>query len=316
MSIGQGDITFSQPPGSSSSGVPAPPNHSIQFNNAGLFGGSANLLWDPVANQVQVIGTVKANALFLPLSDNSGVLGDILVNGNSFINTYEPVPIVPGSATSLFIGTGTGNFGASNTGSIVNIGIGFTCMAAITTAENNVGLGVQTLLSLTNGFNNLGIGSGTLEGLTTGNKNTAVGTEALQNCVVGSENTAIGTNSGNGATGSDNIFLGIGAGSGELGDNKLYIGIDPGLVGALPFIYGQMDTLSGRWNAKLGVNFKTALPGLPTAQLHIAAGTAAAGTGPLKLTPGPLVTVPEDGLIEYDGINYWKTIGAVRTIIA
>jgi hypothetical protein len=52
-----------------------------------------------------------------------------------------------------------------------------------------------------------------------------------------------------------------------------------------------------------------------TAYLHIGAGTVAAGSGPLKLTPGPLVTVPEDGLIEYDGTNFYKTIGATRSII-
>jgi hypothetical protein len=53
----------------------------------------------------------------------------------------------------------------------------------------------------------------------------------------------------------------------------------------------------------------------PTARLHIGAGVADAGGGPLKLTAGPLVAVPEDGLIEYDGTNFFKTIGATRTII-
>jgi hypothetical protein len=53
----------------------------------------------------------------------------------------------------------------------------------------------------------------------------------------------------------------------------------------------------------------------PTAFVHIAASPGTAGSGPLKLTAGPLLAVPEDGLIEYDGTNFWKTIAAVRTII-
>jgi hypothetical protein len=54
---------------------------------------------------------------------------------------------------------------------------------------------------------------------------------------------------------------------------------------------------------------------LPTAHLHIGPGAAAAGNGPLKLTAGTLLTVPEDGTIEYDGTNFYKTIGATRTVI-
>jgi hypothetical protein len=52
-----------------------------------------------------------------------------------------------------------------------------------------------------------------------------------------------------------------------------------------------------------------------SAWLHIGPGVAAAGGGPLKLTAGTLLTVPEDGTIEYDGTNFYKTIGVTRTII-
>lgn len=38
---------------------------------------------------------------------------------------------------------------------------------------------------------------------------------------------------------------------------------------------------------------------LPTAQLHIVAGTVNAGTAPIKLTPGPLMTTPELGALEF-----------------
>lgn len=69
----------------------------------------------------------------------------------------------------------------------------------------------------------------------------------------------------------------------------------------------QSNATSGR----TGVHNNSTL----TAWLHIGPGTTAANTGPLKLTAGPLVAVPEDGLLEYDGTNYYKTIGVTRTVI-
>ena len=53
----------------------------------------------------------------------------------------------------------------------------------------------------------------------------------------------------------------------------------------------------------------------PTARLNIKAGTAAAGTAPLKLTAGVLTTTPEDGAMEYAGSNLYYTIGATRYVI-
>ena len=50
----------------------------------------------------------------------------------------------------------------------------------------------------------------------------------------------------------------------------------------------------------------------PTAKLHIAAGTSTAGTAPLKLTAGTLMTNPEAGAIEFDGTHFWATIGTAR----
>ena len=50
----------------------------------------------------------------------------------------------------------------------------------------------------------------------------------------------------------------------------------------------------------------------PTAKLHIAAGSATAGTAPLKLTSGTLMSTPEAGAIEFDGTHYYVTIGTTR----
>jgi hypothetical protein len=50
----------------------------------------------------------------------------------------------------------------------------------------------------------------------------------------------------------------------------------------------------------------------PTAVLHIKAGTATAGTAPIKLTSGVNLTTPEDGTLEYDGTNLYFTVGSTR----
>lgn len=59
----------------------------------------------------------------------------------------------------------------------------------------------------------------------------------------------------------------------------------------------------------LGINQAT-----PTALLHIGAGTATAGTAPLKLTSGTVMTTPESGAIEFTTDDFFATIttGAAR----
>jgi hypothetical protein len=50
----------------------------------------------------------------------------------------------------------------------------------------------------------------------------------------------------------------------------------------------------------------------PTAKIHIAAHTTAAGTAPIKLTSGTAMTTPEDGALEYHGSHLYFTIGSTR----
>lgn len=55
----------------------------------------------------------------------------------------------------------------------------------------------------------------------------------------------------------------------------------------------------------------------PTAFLHLPAGSATAGTAPLKFTSGALNTTPEAGVMEYDGTSFYLTEGTpTRNIIA
>ncbi|HSX17673.1 MAG TPA: hypothetical protein VLH86_06265 [Patescibacteria group bacterium] len=52
----------------------------------------------------------------------------------------------------------------------------------------------------------------------------------------------------------------------------------------------------------------------PSAHLHIGQGIggATAGTAPLKIDAGSLLTTPEDGAIEYDGAHVYVTVGSTR----
>jgi hypothetical protein len=68
---------------------------------------------------------------------------------------------------------------------------------------------------------------------------------------------------------------------------------------------------TGGSTGKVGVRGVTA----PAAWVHIGAGAAAAGSSPLKLTAGPLLTIPETGALEYDGTHLYFTIGLIRNII-
>lgn len=56
----------------------------------------------------------------------------------------------------------------------------------------------------------------------------------------------------------------------------------------------------------------------PSAKLHIAAGSSSAGTAPLKIDSGPLMTTPEVGTLEFltDDLWYTTTTGPTRKALA
>lgn len=69
----------------------------------------------------------------------------------------------------------------------------------------------------------------------------------------------------------------------------------------------QMRVLSGG-NVGIGVT-------VPTASLHLKAGSTVAGTAPLKMTEGPLLTTVEPGTIEFSGRTFYATTYLVRRSI-
>lgn len=61
---------------------------------------------------------------------------------------------------------------------------------------------------------------------------------------------------------------------------------------------------------------RTATNTVPTASIHIVAGTATASTAPLKFTAGVNLTSPEAGAVEFDGTNYFVTSSTTRYTLA
>jgi len=68
---------------------------------------------------------------------------------------------------------------------------------------------------------------------------------------------------------------------------------------------GAVNYFSGKTGIGSGLS-------APTAKLHLGAGTGGATTAPLKLTAGTVMTVPEDGAIEYGSSHLWFTVGTTR----
>jgi hypothetical protein len=192
-------------------------------------------------------------------------------------------------------------FGANalrlNTTGGENAALGMYTLQANTTGNNNTAAGTYALYVNTTGSSNTALGKNAMDKNQSGHLNTSVGQSALNNLTTGNENIAIGYNAGGQQTsGSSNIFIGTSTTSpaSATASNQLNIG---------NWIYGQ--------TGKIGINTAS-----PTARLTIAAGTDVGQTAPLKFTAGTNLATPENGAVEYNGINYFVTSDNTRYTLA
>ncbi|WP_049777030.1 tail fiber protein [Paludibacter propionicigenes] len=177
---------------------------------------------------------------------------------------------------------GVDAFNTTATGTYNSV-FGYQALKSLTSGNGNSAFGRRALTNNTTGYGNLAVGSQALQSNTTGSSNTAVGQGALFNTTTGSNNIAIGANA--------QVLT-------TTNDNQLSIGNS---------IYGLG---MGTATPKIGIGLNA-----PTAALHLLAGTASAGTAPLKLTSSGtavLLTTPETGAIEFDGTHLYCTIGTTR----
>jgi hypothetical protein len=200
-----------------------------------------------------------------------------------------------------------------------NMAIGTNALQKTTTGSANVAIGVESLTNNTGGYGNLSFGTSTMYLNTTGYENIAIGAQALYNnvggyanvgignyalrgCTSGYQNTAIGTSAlYNITTTNGNVALGAGAGFRETGANKLFIDnsarTSEAQARTTALVYGVFAAAAidqdFTINGQVGVNIP------PTAWLTLPAGTATAGTAPLKFTSGTLTTAAVAGQMEY-----------------
>lgn len=101
-------------------------------------------------------------------------------------------------------------------------------------------------------------------------------------------------------------------------NNKAYIRAEGtsrfDFEGASGVVLGSF-TQAGDFNisGRIGAGIAPGTP--PTANIEIKAGTAAAGTAPLKFNPGTNLTAPVNGVMEFDGTNLYFTVGGVRKTV-
>ena len=190
---------------------------------------------------------------------------------------------------NFFLGGSAGNFTMSRAGGATNL------------ASANTGIGGFTLNSLTTGFRNIGIGASGGIGITSGAYNVCIGHNSGLIIQSGTGNIHLGGFSGTSNTNSGNVFIGYYSGYSETAANTLVIDNafrgNEAISRTTYLIYGIFAATAIAQdlviNAQLGLNIT------PTAWVTLPAGTATAGTAPLKFTSGTLTTAAVDGQIEY-----------------
>lgn len=243
--------------------------------------------------------TVSNGTAFNPFSKEQfsiGTGGKYMIGGGQVV--YLPNQTT--YANSLYIGNGGQNSTASN-----NFTSGFNAGVALTTGGNN---------SLSGAFSGFKI--------TTGNQNALNGPYTGFNIVAGRRNTFSGFNAGIGGDLNWCSFFGDNAGGNATTTyGSTAIGRDSYLptngttnfqLGIMEAIYGiGLDGASGVISTgNIGLFVKA-----PTARLHLPAGAVGVGKAPLKLTSGINLTVPENGVFEFDGSSLFFTVGGVRKTV-
>ena len=195
----------------------------------------------------------------------------------------------PGGTRILEVPTGTSNVVYGPTGT-VNVAIGYSTPGTAKLAVNgNVGIGT------TSPTNILSLGGTTARTIWM-ERNTTAAT-AGQGLTLSSGGAIAGT--ADLAGGDLNLQSGIGTGTGSSAMH--FFTATGSTTGTTDNTPTEKMTILGNGNVGIGTTG-------PTAVLHLKAGTATAGTAPLKLTAGTALGTSEAGAIEFDSSHLWFTV--------
>jgi len=328
---------------------------TITFGGQSLAGISATGAWGPTTTGTGVLQITPTSLFdgTIVISIKSITTASTPILGLNSSNGTEQLHVrAPSASESVFIGHSSGKYnttGISNTGigrgtlqnnttGLQNTAISGFSLYNNTTGDANSAIGYNSLLSNTTGGFNLAHGASALYSNTTGSYNCNIGYFSGYSNTTGVGNGFIGTNSGRGII-SGSYNSGVGYNSGRTvteGNYNTFSGYNAGYnanqkvdaansmgLGANTFTNRSNQIVIGdasvvetqlRTGVYIGSTSTTAHT-QPTARLHIAAGSAAASTAPIKLTSGALMTATEDGTFEYDGTNLYFSIGATRMTV-
>ncbi len=270
-------------------------------NNIAL---GADALWNNTTGYSNIALGLAAMSKNLTGFENIGI-GVAALNGlqtgqgNICIGDYAGLLYNPSSPNQQMIAIGRD--AARNTANGEQIAIGELALTANTTGVNNIVIGNEALEAATNSDSNIAIGHKVAEFAT-----------ALSRCVIIGAGAGANLESG----GNNNIIIGYSAGSTvTTGNNNIIIGYDaepssPTRTYQLNIggvLYGNLASMQ----KQIGIDVTN-----PTARLHLPAGGTGAGSAPLKLTSGSLLSSVENGTFEYDGTNLYFTSGGTRKTIS
>jgi hypothetical protein len=260
---------------------------------------------------LDVAGDAKINGITVGRGAG-GLSSNVIFGPNAFILNSTGTNNTAVGSSALFINsTGTNNSA-----------LGASSLSANSTGSNNTAVGMISLGSLNSADNNVAVGSAALYSDMAGAGNTALGTSALTNAT-SAYNVALGYRAGaNVSTGANNILIGPypTAVAAVTGSNNILLGNDVRLPSVSTSNQLNIGNLIYATGLGSGASLSTGNVGVglvaPTAALHLRAGSTTAGTSPLKFTSsGTKLVTPEDGAMEYDGANYYLTVGATRSAI-
>jgi len=226
----------------------------VQYNNAGVLAGSANLTFDGTSLTINGIKAGRGlNAVATNTAMGSGALASS-TGSAGFSTAFGYTALTAATSGGSNTAVGNGALLRVNTGSY-NTAIGDSSGGYITSGTDNTFVGEASGYSMSTGINNTAVGSNALNPNITGSNNVAIGKNASLNS--GDNNTCVGFQTG-GSTGSNVTCLGyLAACSTSSVSNEITLGNS-----SIATLRCQVTSITALSDARDKTNIQPLIPGL------------------------------------------------------